>query len=488
MKSASTALAAHLVQGQTTLATCWKVTRTDGVVQGFTDHDQDLVIDGVTYLASSGFSRLNLSEKNSLEAANLQADGMINLGPSVSIPGLAHCWPFDEGAGAVAGDSVAGIDGTWQGTLGAQWIPGKVGRYAGGFDSTTNYIALASSVALGSSFTVAVWLKPSNLAVPGNDGYYAILGGNHLFLSPSGALNFFAGGDDHLSALTIPAGVWSHVAFVMAAGALSFYVNGVLDANTYAGLSGFSSLYLGVTGPPNTELFPGAMDDLRVYNRALSAVEVGELMAPRGMTAADLRARKYDYADVVLFAVNWADLTEGIITLLTGKFGAVTINENGFQVQLDGLAARLATIRGDLYQPTCRVDLGSAECGVNMDPLMQSGTVATTDGVRNLTATGLTADDGYFNGGCLTWLTGANAGDSVEVKTFSASGEVLVLYLKAREPITVGDTFKVAPGCDKLISTCRSKFNNVVNFRGEPYIPGIDYLLTIPEYKGSPAI
>ncbi|MEI2384655.1 DUF2163 domain-containing protein [Breoghania sp. JC706] len=54
MKTLSPEFAAHLAIGATTLATCWKATRGDGTVLGFTDHDADIVFDGVTYLADSG--------------------------------------------------------------------------------------------------------------------------------------------------------------------------------------------------------------------------------------------------------------------------------------------------------------------------------------------------------------------------------------------------------------------------------------------------
>ena len=54
MKSVSGALATHLAGAVTTLATCWRVTRTDGAVFGFTDHDRDLVVSSVTYAAASG--------------------------------------------------------------------------------------------------------------------------------------------------------------------------------------------------------------------------------------------------------------------------------------------------------------------------------------------------------------------------------------------------------------------------------------------------
>ena len=55
MKTASPALLAHMAQGTTTIAWCWKVTRTDGEVFGFTSVDRDLTIDGVTYAAATGF-------------------------------------------------------------------------------------------------------------------------------------------------------------------------------------------------------------------------------------------------------------------------------------------------------------------------------------------------------------------------------------------------------------------------------------------------
>jgi hypothetical protein len=57
MKSISAALAQHLAGEVTTLATCWQITRRDGVALGFTDHVRDLVVDSVTFNAASGYTR-----------------------------------------------------------------------------------------------------------------------------------------------------------------------------------------------------------------------------------------------------------------------------------------------------------------------------------------------------------------------------------------------------------------------------------------------
>ncbi|WP_143535737.1 baseplate hub domain-containing protein, partial [Roseisalinus antarcticus] len=49
MKSLSPALQAHLDEGTTTLAWCWRITRADGVTFGFTDHDRTLSFDGTDF-------------------------------------------------------------------------------------------------------------------------------------------------------------------------------------------------------------------------------------------------------------------------------------------------------------------------------------------------------------------------------------------------------------------------------------------------------
>ena len=55
MKSLPSGLQAHLDSGTTTLAWCWKITRSDGAVFGFTDHDLALTFAGTTFEPESGF-------------------------------------------------------------------------------------------------------------------------------------------------------------------------------------------------------------------------------------------------------------------------------------------------------------------------------------------------------------------------------------------------------------------------------------------------
>ncbi|MFT0167479.1 DUF2163 domain-containing protein [Paraburkholderia mimosarum] len=84
---------------------------------------------------------------------------------------------------------------------------------------------------------------------------------------------------------------------------------------------------------------------------------------------------------------------------------------------------------------------------------------------------------GYFAYGKVTWLTGNNAGASMEVKSFG-SGNV-TLAMPMGKAVQVGDTYTIAAGCDKQFGTCRDHWNNIVHFRGEPYTPGPDTILRV---------
>lgn len=87
----------------------------------------------------------------------------------------------------------------------------------------------------------------------------------------------------------------------------------------------------------------------------------------------------------------------------------------------------------------------------------------------------------YYSLGQLTWLTGNNAGRTIEVRNWDLGTRTLSLFLKMPEAIQVGDLFELLPGCRKRLEDCRDKFANVVNMRAEPYVPGNDQLFKIPD-------
>ncbi|OYV46747.1 MAG: hypothetical protein B7X10_04740, partial [Burkholderiales bacterium 21-58-4] len=79
----SSALKAHYAQPNTTLATCWLCTLKDGTKLGFTALDTDIVYNGVTYKASSGYTASNVATSDKMNVDNLEASGMLR-SPSIT--------------------------------------------------------------------------------------------------------------------------------------------------------------------------------------------------------------------------------------------------------------------------------------------------------------------------------------------------------------------------------------------------------------------
>lgn len=71
-------LQSHLLEGVTTLCRAWDLTRRDGEVMGFTDHDLDLVLDGLTYRADTGMTAKVLSQTTGLSVDNTEAVGALS--------------------------------------------------------------------------------------------------------------------------------------------------------------------------------------------------------------------------------------------------------------------------------------------------------------------------------------------------------------------------------------------------------------------------
>jgi len=70
-------LQAKLDSGVTTLARCWILTRTDGAVQGFTEHDEDIVVGSVTCRAGSGLSGSEATAKLGLAVDGSEFTGAL---------------------------------------------------------------------------------------------------------------------------------------------------------------------------------------------------------------------------------------------------------------------------------------------------------------------------------------------------------------------------------------------------------------------------
>lgn len=121
-----------------------------------------------------------------------------------------------------------------------------------------------------------------------------------------------------------------------------------------------------------------------------------------------------------------------------------------------------------VYQPACQHTLYDAGCGVSRLAFARSGSISATS-TRSTLATSLTQPSGHFDLGTVAFTSGVNAGLSRSIKSYA--GGVVVVSSEFPSAPAVGDEFTAHPGCDKRSATCQTKFNNLSQFRGFPYVP-----------------
>lgn len=203
----------------------------------------------------------------------------------------------------------------------------------------------------------------------------------------------------------------------------------------------------------------------------------GALMAI-GISEADIVAGLWDMCEVRVMRVNWADLSMGCEKIKRGNLGEISIGRNSFNNEVRGITQRLQQTIGDIVTPACKADLFDSRCKVvASEGVWKFSGVAVTgfSSARAFTAPALTQDAGFFDGGLVTWTTGANAGLSKEIKAHTAGG-ALELVEPMPYAIAVSDQATFFAGCQKRDTDCNAKFSNIVNFRGFSQIPGQDQM------------
>ncbi len=237
--------------------------------------------------------------------------------------GLIAHWEFDDGSGTTARDSSGkGHDGALQGD--PQWVTGMIGSGALSFDGTDGLVEAGDdgSLSLTDALTITAWVSVHDL-----NTYYFIVckqpsgtagdnyPGNYEFRTvvDSGALQFGhqeAEGEQftfYTSDSSIAVEQWHHVAVTVAKGDLvEFYIDGVA-AGSSEQLTNFGVLNdepVRIGGRKDGySFFNGLLDDIRLYDRALSATQIQKLF--EGFPPTFTIAEKPDPADGALHEDTW---------------------------------------------------------------------------------------------------------------------------------------------------------------------------------------
>jgi len=213
------------------------------------------------------------------------------------------------------------------------------------------------------------------------------------------------------------------------------------------------------------------------------------ILSADAITEADILAGRYDGAEVKSWIVNWGDVEQRLLQFV-GTIGEIQRDGHSFQAELRGLTEALNQPQGRIFQKPCSAILGDHNCGFNLDDLGYSTTAVISEARSGKffefeNVAGFEAR--WFERGRFVAQTGAAAGLVGVIKNDRSDGTMrkIETWEQIRADIAPGDTVRLEAGCDRRTTTCRLKFNNLVNYRGFPTIPGEDWLMSVPRKDGA---
>lgn len=209
----------------------------------------------------------------------------------------------------------------------------------------------------------------------------------------------------------------------------------------------------------------------------LDTLDVEGALTSDAITAADLKAGRWDGAAIRVFMVDWEAPEGETLHLARGALGEVSILGDAFEAELKGPTAMLDRPVVEQTSPECRASLGDRRCRVDLAARTRPTRIVAVHGEDEIEVADAAADSAYSYGR-LRWLSGPNSG--LESAVMTSSGTMLKLRDPPAFPAAAGDLVELGEGCDKRLATCSTRFGNAENFRGEPHLPGIDLLTRYP--------
>lgn len=227
----------------------------------------------------------------------------------------------------------------------------------------------------------------------------------------------------------------------------------------------------------------------QVTGLAVDNTEAVGALSDDAVREEDIRAGRFDEAEVSAWLVNWKDVSERELRI-KGSIGEVKRSDGAFHAELRGLSERLNTPVGRVFQKPCQALLGDETCCFDLSQpgYRASLAVEQVEDGRTFNFKAIAGfEDRWFERGKLCVKSGPATGLAGMIKNdrFSDGYRVIELWEELRLPVETGDLIELEAGCDKRIETCRLKFQNIANFQGFPHIPGEDWLMTYPKEGGA---
>lgn len=534
MRTITPTLQAHLQQETQTLATCWRIELNDvnSTVMGFTDHDRDIVVSGLTYEAALGFSPSAARGTPDAAADNIEVDGIIDSTAISESDLLAGRYDYakiiafivnyedpDSGAihvvtGTMGEVSADGVEFKAQ-LLGlSQRLEQNITRIYGstcdatlgdtrcGFQNPDIVATVTAANTDRMTFDLSFDYTPSALY----DGYD--LRWKLDETSGTTAFNDVSNTFDGLyTGVTLnQAGPYTGSKSVQFGGLANQHV--YLDDN---GSNGYFPLSdndwsmsfwakSAVASPTGDQYLVHYVEPGDVAKSAISVKFSGSKLEVFIFKTTGNESDAYSYQKLeYLTSADIANIDAwNYFTFVWHPTITKDFNDSSLSVYVNGVelaTTRLGTVANTIYKAgvTHAFVLGGRYNGYNAsidnfngymsDFIVYRSKILDTSLVyaqyKGLLGTVDDFLDDHFKHGFVQWVDGENAGLISDVKGYTASTKEMVLYEPMGYNIAIGDKCLAKRGCDRRFDTCVNTFNNAKNFRGYPHIPGLSQLVEV---------
>ena len=236
--------------------------------------------------------------------------------------------------------------------------------------------------------------------------------------------------------------------------------------------------YLAATG-----FTPSAVDSEKNFSSRNQTL--GGILDSTAITETDLDAGLYDYALIEAFIVNYLNLPSTLtenppkhLLLFKGLIGKITKSDLDYSVEVRGIEDLLNSSIGILTTKTCRYRFGDSHCTVDLTPYTHLGSVTAVSNNRRIFTVNVSQESGYFDYGTCHFSSGNNINVTQDIAFYTNIAQIH-LFEPTPKAIQVGDNVTLIAGCSKTLLNCM-RYNNVINFGGEPHVPTADKFLNTP--------
>ncbi len=173
------------------------------------------------------------------------------------------------------------------------------------------------------------------------------------------------------------------------------------------------------------------------------------------------------------FMATYGDTSAGVVNLFFGNVSEVKPSRSAVVLTVSSQLELLnLNMPRNLLAPGCIHSLFDTGCTLTQANYAAHDWV-TAGSAAAVNSTGIDMPSGYFTKGSILFTSGADTGATATIKQHTLTNGVNTFTLMAplNAAPAVGDNFTAFPGCDKTMATCRGTFNNLIHFRGWPFVP-----------------